>query len=771
MRGKTVVSPQSSDGSGGQPDGLVNFQAAENPAGEPASQSLEDALAELEAYPCPEGVDEELWVELKDALKEALEEQSKSARGSLAPQRQEPGWLARRTQRERNHGRDARATSDSKGWSGGQPKGLASLQVYPPARAARDRRATTPLIARPGDRASVRVVSTPPTGNDNRISDLILTDHYDATYTLTWRYQNLGDYDQNGTVGISDITPLAIHYGEEVPTEDTERNSIQAVVDGSESNIVDIADITPIAMNYGTCCARYSIRSALSNPESIEDTSEIDTMPIALVEGDDRKAFSVELTEEPRTYITVAAMDADETAGELSNPVLIPNHPPVAQITAEPTQGDAPLEVSFDASGSSDIDGPIAKYEWDWEGDGVFDHNSGSVAEVEHTYEIAQAYDPQVRVMDEHNGTDTAEVAVTAGSWRIYTADNHWGYYTDLQVVNGCPAIAYVCDYEMTAEYKLMYVRATDPLGTNWGTPVLVNDDDEYGMPPKGLVSLAVVNGYPAIASSCRGDDNLKYTRANDANGDGWAEPAVLGETGLYDDSSATGLSLVVVNGNPVVAYVNRDPAGVAYMRALDADGSSWGSPVFLAAFHHPYPSMALVNGAPAICYLIEAEFLYVRALDDDGTVWGDPVAADQTGAYIPHNSVTVINGNPTIAYSFYIGEYNDYSLRYVRANDADGETWGTPLTLDSSGEDSVGKYCSLAAINGRPAIAYVIHYGEHYSRLQYVEARDEDGEDWREPVTLYDGENIVMHSSLKEVNGHPAIAYSDTTIRYAIYF
>jgi len=107
-------------------------------------ESLDKALMELEGLQCPEGVDEELWAELKGALEEAME----------------------------GHGRDARATS----------------------------------------RVPHKWVSTPPSGEDNRVGDLTLTDHYDTTYTLSWRYRNLGDYDQNGTVGISDITPIAIHY-------------------------------------------------------------------------------------------------------------------------------------------------------------------------------------------------------------------------------------------------------------------------------------------------------------------------------------------------------------------------------------------------------------------------------------------------------------------------------------------------------------------------------------------------------------------------------
>ena len=680
-----------------------------------AAESLDEVLMELEGMECPDGVDAELWGELKDALEEALND---SCRAGIYPRR------------------------SATGMDGGGHK-------WPPYS------------------EGIRFVSTPP---GDRVSDLALTDHFDATYTLEWRYRNLGDYDQNGTVGISDITPLAIHYNEEVPEEDKElRNSIQAVVDGSGNGIVDIADITPIAMNYGTCCAEYSIRSSLSNPESIEDTEEVGAAPITLAEGEDRKTFSVEISEEPRTYIAVAPMDAAKTPGELSNVLTIPNHPPVAQLLANPIEGDAPLDVSFDASGSSDIDGPIVSYEWDWEGDGVYDHDSGNVPTAEHTYDIAQVYDPRVRVMDEHNGTCTASMTVTAGAWRIFTAADHFGSYTCLAVVNGCPAISYIGDYDMSGPYELIYVRATGPLGMNWGDPVLV-DDDDYGVPPSGLVSLAVVNGYPAIASCCRGDHKLKYTRANDASGDAWGEPLVLGEAGRgITDDSATGLSLRVVNENPAIAYEGRNLDGVAYMRALDADGDSWGSPLWITAYG--FPSMAVVNNKPAICYNVEPGFRYVRALDAYGTVWGGPVAVDQTGTFIPYNSIAIINGHPAISYTGVINEPPYACLRYVRANDPNGETWEAPLILDSSTEDFVGKHCSLAAINGRPAISYVTLYGESCFKLHYVEARDANGDDWREPVTLVDAGSFIRHSSLKEVNDHPAIAYSDGRVKFAIYY
>lgn len=40
--------------------------------------------------------------------------------------------------------------------------------------------------------------------------------------------------------------------------------------------------------------------------------------------------------------------------------------------------GQAPLTVSFDGSGSYDVEGPIAKYEWDFDNKGTIDANGAT---------------------------------------------------------------------------------------------------------------------------------------------------------------------------------------------------------------------------------------------------------------------------------------------------------------------------------------------------------------------------------------------------------
>ena len=58
--------------------------------------------------------------------------------------------------------------------------------------------------------------------------------------------------------------------------------------------------------------------------------------------------------------------------------VTIQNRAPVAAFTATPNPAAAGQVVSFNASGSSDPDGTIAKYEWDLDGNGTFETSTGT---------------------------------------------------------------------------------------------------------------------------------------------------------------------------------------------------------------------------------------------------------------------------------------------------------------------------------------------------------------------------------------------------------
>jgi len=89
------------------------------------------------------------------------------------------------------------------------------------------------------------------------------------------------------------------------------------------------------------------------------------------------------------------------------------NDSPVASLRANPTTGTAPLNVNFDASASFHPDGSIVNYEWDWEGDGIYDASTGTNPLANFTYTAANIYNATVRVTDDFGDNATDSVVIT----------------------------------------------------------------------------------------------------------------------------------------------------------------------------------------------------------------------------------------------------------------------------------------------------------------------------------------------------------------------
>ncbi|HEU5252502.1 MAG TPA: PKD domain-containing protein [Solirubrobacterales bacterium] len=87
--------------------------------------------------------------------------------------------------------------------------------------------------------------------------------------------------------------------------------------------------------------------------------------------------------------------------------------PPVASFTATPNPAQTAEVVNFDASGSSDPDGTIAKYEWDLDGNGSYETETGTEAVATRSYAIAGSYDVRLRVTDSSGNKSSTLRTVT----------------------------------------------------------------------------------------------------------------------------------------------------------------------------------------------------------------------------------------------------------------------------------------------------------------------------------------------------------------------
>ncbi len=84
------------------------------------------------------------------------------------------------------------------------------------------------------------------------------------------------------------------------------------------------------------------------------------------------------------------------------------NDPPNADLDASPNPVCVGCSVTLDGSGSSDPDGEITKYEWDWTNDGEYDYEETPGDGIAtHIYTIAGTYTAKLRVTDDDDATDT----------------------------------------------------------------------------------------------------------------------------------------------------------------------------------------------------------------------------------------------------------------------------------------------------------------------------------------------------------------------------
>jgi YD repeat-containing protein len=92
------------------------------------------------------------------------------------------------------------------------------------------------------------------------------------------------------------------------------------------------------------------------------------------------------------------------------------NRKPTAALSVSPTALRPGSPVTFSAAGSSDPDGSITRYEWDLDGDGAYETDTGSSATTTKTYTAEQSLTVKVRVTDNAFGTDVASKAIVIGN-------------------------------------------------------------------------------------------------------------------------------------------------------------------------------------------------------------------------------------------------------------------------------------------------------------------------------------------------------------------
>jgi hypothetical protein len=113
--------------------------------------------------------------------------------------------------------------------------------------------------------------------------------------------------------------------------------------------------------------------------------------------------------------IAVRLRVTDDSGAQAEKTVSVsPNRAPVAAVTAAPNPVVAGRPVTFDAGGSLDPDGTVARFQWDLDGDGIFELDTATTPTTARAYPNAGAVTVRVRVTDDAGtpAMGTVEVVV-----------------------------------------------------------------------------------------------------------------------------------------------------------------------------------------------------------------------------------------------------------------------------------------------------------------------------------------------------------------------
>lgn len=118
--------------------------------------------------------------------------------------------------------------------------------------------------------------------------------------------------------------------------------------------------------------------------------------------------------------VTLKVIDVNNEIILGSTMVHILNTPPQVSVESSPSNGAIPLTVNFTVT-ANDADG-IALYEWDFDGNGVYDYNSTSTGNTSFEYTTQGVFNAQLRVTDSRGASTlyttptTKVIAASQGS-------------------------------------------------------------------------------------------------------------------------------------------------------------------------------------------------------------------------------------------------------------------------------------------------------------------------------------------------------------------
>ena len=547
---------------------------------------------------------------------------------------------------------------------------------------------------------------------------------------------------------------------------------------GNASELSDEVAVTPLAGEpLVLLVSAGNVSAGLGEPLSISvsgaDSYDYDTDGNGVfdITADTNGSFSVD-TSQPgiiRPRVRASGSGGERLALGSVSLIVSSNSRPVASATSDKSVDyldyggfqDAAINYTGIAEDQEDSEEQLS-FAWDFDGDGIYEADTDTLAPGTVQYDTPGSYNVKFRVTD------------TAGAWDVDTLN------IDIRINQ--PPVVYISGPERLylkpdglTIFNNFSVTAMNPEGEEELTFFFDEDGDgnhEQTDTDEESASFGVTYErtglYPVRVEvyDSRGAVGVAEMMVEVYN----HSPTRV-ETGALDGISS---SLVGFRSGIAIAYRDGLDDELEFMFSHDSSGTNWTEPLVISGADFCSGQVSIMTDASEnsllITYIDEAtgdlRFVVKDTLNGGGA-WTAPASIDSGSQYGLYNSL-VFNEDLFRFGCFYYDEDNG-DLLYVQSTNAQGTSWGTPVNVVSNADDT-GRYCSGQIVDGNPAVCY---YNVSDQDLEYIRADDANGTSWGAIVDAHsvNGEDVGVNCRMTlGRNGFPIIAFNNLTSNRILY-
>lgn len=542
---------------------------------------------------------------------------------------------------------------------------------------------------------------------------------------LEWEYNNRGDYDLNGLVTVSDLTPIGIHFGKDSSAPDW---AAASCADGNGNDLIEVGDITPIGQNFNSSVTNYVVEADIEGDDTWVPVANIPQSNGGPGSGTDWLHYSELIAN------GAYAQDFRVYAGPEASPLVPIEIDPTAfwvNLTASPTGGTEPLYVTFDVH----VDNGTGPYSIHMEfGDGqTHDQIEPSIGhyEIEHMY-VAGEWTASVAVTDATPEEKTDEIDISIEVWGggnplmnpgfWFTTEmeegENFGAHSALALVDGRPMMIYTNDDSKEIVFAMANVAKPEDIETDWAKYTL-DDGDNRG----GTLDIAEVQGVPCVVYEDTLNQDIWFGAAHHewpaGTWDWWIhEPDAMGfsepQLAALDDG---------VEEDPILLY--RTAGAVRFARSMVDGGlpqtggtdpppaGEWKVLDVASGNQYEFPRIAVFGGFPTIAFQEkhagDNQLMYGHATSVTPDALADWMLYDiddentNSGAGIVLASV---DGLPALGYQN--TDINRF-LKYAWADNANpGPSDWHKVIVRQESQTHVGEWLGMVGYDKLPLFSYI---------------------------------------------------------------